>query len=75
MSSWMLQLRKHIRNKRLEKITQLGVDRVVDLQFGTGEVEHHIILEVYDRGNLVLTDKDYTILNILRPRTDAESVR
>ena len=69
------QLRKHIRNKRLESIRQLGVDRVVDLQFGSGEVANHVILELYDRGNLVLTDHQYTILNILRPRTDAESVR
>ncbi|KAF0296435.1 Nuclear export mediator factor Nemf [Amphibalanus amphitrite] len=74
-SGFSMKLRKHIRNKRLESIRQLGVDRVVDLQFGSGEVAHHVILELYDRGNLVLTDHQYTILNILRPRTDAESVR
>ncbi|XP_037084883.1 nuclear export mediator factor Nemf-like [Pollicipes pollicipes] len=74
-SGFSMKLRKHIRNKRLESIRQLGVDRVVDLQFGSGEVAHHVILEVYDRGNVVLTDHQYTILNILRPRTDAESVR
>ena len=27
-----MKLRKHINNKRLEKISQMGVDRVIDLQ-------------------------------------------
>ena len=27
---------------------QLGIDRVVDLQFGDGEAAHHLILEMYD---------------------------
>jgi predicted ribosome quality control (RQC) complex YloA/Tae2 family protein len=37
-SGFSMKLRKHIRNKRLESLTQLGVDRIVDMQFGTGEV-------------------------------------
>ena len=32
------QLRKHIRTKRLEQVRQFGVDRVVDMTFGVGEV-------------------------------------
>lgn len=67
-SGFTMKLRKHLKNKRLEKISQLGVDRVVDLQFGTNEAAYHIILELYDRGNIVITDYQYTILNILRPR-------
>ena len=54
-----LQLRKHLRTKRLVSLTQLGVDRVVDLQFGSGEVAHHLIIELYDRVspiNLVWSD-------------------
>ena len=39
--------RKHINNKRLEKVNQVGVDRVVDLQFGSGEAAYHLILEMY----------------------------
>ena len=49
-------------------MTQLGVDRVVDMQFGSDAAAYHVILELYDRGNVVLTDCDYKILNILRPR-------
>lgn len=68
-------MRKHLKNKRLESLRQLGVDRIVDLQFGTGEAAYHVILELYDRGNIVLTDGQMTILNILRPHTEGEKVR
>jgi predicted ribosome quality control (RQC) complex YloA/Tae2 family protein len=39
----------------------MGVDRVVDLQFGDGDAAMHIILELYDKGNLVLTDANYKV--------------
>ena len=52
---------------------QVGVDRVVDFTFGSGEAANHLIVELYDRGNIVLTDHEYVILNILRPRTDEEA--
>lgn len=74
-SGFTIKLRKHLKNKRLEKITQLGVDRVIDLQFGSGEAAYHIILELYDRGNVVLTDYELKILNVLRPHIDGEEVK
>lgn len=74
-SGFSMKLRKHLRNKRLEEVRQLGVDRVLDLKFGSQEAEHHILVELYDRGNIVLTDSSYTILNILRPRKEGEEVR
>lgn len=74
-SGFSMKMRKHLKNKRLESLKQLGVDRIVDLQFGTGEAAYHVILELYDRGNIVLTDCQMTILNILRPHTEGEKVR
>lgn len=71
-SGFSMKLRKHINNKRLEYIKQVGVDRVIDFQFGSGEAAYHLILEMYDRGNLVLTDFEYKITNILRPRVAGE---
>lgn len=87
-----------MKTRRLEKIEQLGIDRIVDMQFGSNEAAYHVILELYDKvifnppflvylpirlffvcvisvtltlqGNIILTDYEYTILNILRPRTD-----
>ncbi|XP_076044571.1 nuclear export mediator factor NEMF homolog Clbn [Oratosquilla oratoria] len=74
-SSFAMKLRKHVRNKRIENIEQLGIDRVVDITFGSGEIANHIIIELYDRGNIVLTDHNYVILNVLRPRKEGEDVR
>ncbi|XP_002735180.1 ribosome quality control complex subunit NEMF-like [Saccoglossus kowalevskii] len=69
-SGFSMKLRKHLRGRRLVKVEQLGVDRIVDLQFGEEEAAYHLIVELYDRGNVVLTDHQYTILNLLRVRTD-----
>lgn len=74
-SGFSMKMRKHLRNKRLESLKQLGMDRIVDLQFGTGEAAYHVILELYDRGNIVLTDCNMIILNILRPHTEGEERR
>ncbi|NXD34235.1 NEMF factor, partial [Copsychus sechellarum] len=75
-SSFAMKCRKHLRARRLVSVRQLGIDRVVDLQFGSEQAAYHLILELYDRGNIVLTDHEYLILNILRFRTDeADDVR
>ena len=46
-------MRKHLKGRRLEKLEQLGVDRIVDLQFGSGEAAYHVILELYDRVSII----------------------
>lgn len=74
-SGFTMKMRKHLKNKRLEKLTQLGVDRIIDLQFGTGEAAYHIIVEMYDRGNIVLCDHEYMILNILRYHVDSDVIK
>lgn len=74
-SGFTMKMRKHLKNKRLEKFVQLELDRIVDLQFGMGEAAYHVIVELYDRGNIILTDHEMTILNILRPHVEGEEVR
>ncbi|KAG0577183.1 hypothetical protein KC19_5G137000 [Ceratodon purpureus] len=71
-SGFTLKLRKHIRTRRLEDVRQLGIDRVIDLQFGMGEGTHHIILELYAQGNILLTDGDYNVLTLLRTHRDED---
>lgn len=71
----ILQMRKHLKNKRLESLTQVGMDRIIDLQFGSGEAAYHILLEVYDRGNIILTDYQMVILYVLRPHTEGDKIR
>ena len=40
------------------------------INFFRDEYAFHLVIELYDRGNVVLTESDYTILNLLRQRTD-----
>lgn len=72
-SGFTMKLRKHLRNKRLECINQIGVDRIVDLQFGINEFTNHIILELFSKGNIILTDKDYNILSLVRIYKDTKT--
>lgn len=48
-SNFTLKLRKHIRTRRLEAVRQLGIDRMVDFVFGSGEAAYHLILEMYSQ--------------------------
>ena len=70
-----MKLRKHLRTKKLENISQLGIDRVVDLTFGKGEASYHILVELYASGNVILTDHEYTILSLLRSHKFEENAR
>uniref|UniRef100_A0A1B6FD40 NFACT RNA-binding domain-containing protein n=1 Tax=Cuerna arida TaxID=1464854 RepID=A0A1B6FD40_9HEMI len=74
-SGFTMKMRKHLKNKRLEVLRQLGMDRIVDMQFGTGEAAYHVILELYDRGNIILTDYELTILNVLRPHIEGDKIK
>uniref|UniRef100_A0A8C0B8G3 Ribosome quality control complex subunit NEMF n=1 Tax=Buteo japonicus TaxID=224669 RepID=A0A8C0B8G3_9AVES len=75
-SGFAMKCRKHLKTRRLVSVKQLGIDRIVDFQFGSDEAAYHLIIELYDRGNIVLTDHEYIILNILRFRTnEADDVR
>jgi len=65
-SPFAMKLRKHLRTKKLEDIQQVGLDRVVDIRFGSGESACHVFLEFYSNGNLVLTDSNYIVLALLR---------
>ncbi|KYQ88372.1 DUF814 family protein [Tieghemostelium lacteum] len=61
-----LTLRKYLKTKRLESVSQLGVDRVVQFTFGSGVAIQHLFIELYSIGNIILTDGEYKILAILR---------
>ena len=74
-SGFSMKLRKHLRTRKCEDIQQLGIDRVVDLTFGKGEFAHHILVELYASGNVILTDHEYTILSLLRSHKFEENAR
>ncbi|KAJ1608849.1 HhH domain-containing protein [Cryptosporidium canis] len=64
------KLRRYIRNKRLEDISQMGMDRIIKLTFGFGENTFYLIFEFFVAGNIILTDCNYKVLVILRDTSD-----
>ena len=74
-SPFTSKLRKFLRTRRLIKIEQLGIDRVVDFAFTSGEETYHIIIEFYAQGNLLFTDQNYLIMALLRSHTFEEDVK
>ncbi len=60
-SGFAMKLRKHLKSRRLESIEQLGIDRIVDLQFGSGEAAYHLIVELYDK--VFDTSLKFSIIN------------
>lgn len=55
-STISMKLRKHLKGKRVTDVSQLGVDRIIDFTFGSGEAQHHVLLELFSqvRGAFVL---------------------
>ena len=56
-NGFSMKLRKHLKNKRIEHIKQFGLDRIIDIQFGIRDAAYHIIIELYNRGNILITGK------------------
>ncbi|ORC85924.1 uncharacterized protein TM35_000311100 [Trypanosoma theileri] len=70
-SQFTLKLRKHVRAWRLDSVTQLQHDRTVDFRFGVSEdASYHIIIELFSKGNIILTDHEYRIMLLLRTHRD-----
>lgn len=63
-SSFCMFLRKHLTGAVVKEITQINSERIVKLKFQK-EKETGLIIELFSRGNLILTDKDGIIANCL----------
>lgn len=45
-------------------MAQIGTDRIIEIQFSDGQ--YRLFLEFYAGGNIILTDKEYTVIALLR---------
>jgi predicted ribosome quality control (RQC) complex YloA/Tae2 family protein len=57
-------LRKYLKSRRITGIAQIGTDRVIDISFSDGT--YHLFLEFFAGGNIILTDREYTIIALFR---------
>lgn len=58
-------LRKHLSGGKVLSIRQHGLERIIIITVGKGNMTYRLIIEIYDDGNVVLTDADYRIIKPL----------
>ncbi|KAL4736428.1 hypothetical protein BDV11DRAFT_172956 [Aspergillus similis] len=63
-STFVSRLRKYLKSRRITSVTQIGTDRIIDFSFSDGM--YHMLLEFFASGNIIITDRDYTIIALLR---------
>ncbi|KAL4812347.1 hypothetical protein BDW67DRAFT_188781 [Aspergillus spinulosporus] len=63
-SGFVSRLRKYLKSRRITSVTQIGTDRIIDFSFSDGM--YHMLLEFFASGNVIITDRDYTIIALLR---------
>ena len=59
-------LRKYISGGKVLGIRQHGLERIMVFDIGKGTTTLHLIIELYDEGNVILTDEKYEIIKPLR---------
>ena len=60
-------LRKHISGGKVLSVRQHGLERLVIFDIGKGPSTYRLICELYDDGNVVLADENFTIIKPLIP--------
>lgn len=67
-SGFCMFLRKHLNNARLREISQAGSERIIRLVFETKERKLILYIELFGKGNIVLTDEKNIIINALEQK-------
>ena len=60
--SFAMLLRKYLAGGRVLESRQHGLSRTVVFDIGKGGTTFHLIIELYDAGNVILCDSGYTII-------------
>jgi predicted ribosome quality control (RQC) complex YloA/Tae2 family protein len=63
-SGFSMFLRKNLTNARLRKISQIDSERILDIEIEKEKI-HHLIIELFSKGNIILCRSDYKILGCL----------
>src|SRR5512137_196439 len=59
-------LRKYISGGKVLAIRQHGLERIIIFDIGKGTAVFRLIIELFDEGNVILTDEQYEIIKPLR---------
>jgi len=63
-SGFCMQLRKYLGNAAIRNFYQKDSERIVVFELEKAE-RYYLIIELYSKGNVVLTDSDYNIIGVL----------
>jgi predicted ribosome quality control (RQC) complex YloA/Tae2 family protein len=66
-ASFAMLLRKHLTGGKVLCITQYGIQRIFVMDIGKHGTVYHLVVELFDDGNVILCTEDYTIIQPLRP--------
>ncbi len=69
-SVFVTKLRKYLKTRRVTKVSQVGTDRILEFELSDGL--YRVYLEFFAAGNIILTDKEGTILTLLRTVGEGE---
>ncbi|MDR2855908.1 MAG: NFACT family protein [Methanomicrobiales archaeon] len=68
-------LRKYVNGGRVTAISQYGLQRTISIDIQKSEQLFHLIIELFDEGNVILCAEDYTIIHpLVRHRFKDRSV-
>ncbi|MFZ0005633.1 MAG: ribosome rescue protein RqcH [Methanoregula sp.] len=59
-------LRKYLSGGKVLAIRQHGLERILIFDIGKGTLTYRLIIELFDEGNVILTDESYRIIKPLR---------
>ncbi|MES1915350.1 MAG: hypothetical protein MHM6MM_007313, partial [Cercozoa sp. M6MM] len=65
-NAFAAKLRKHLKNRRITGVRQMGVDRVICITFGTEERQTHLVLQLFGLGNILLCDNEFCVIALVR---------
>ncbi|MCQ8893772.1 MAG: NFACT family protein [Methanolinea sp.] len=64
-SGFAMLLRKYLSGGRVLGIRQHGIQRIIVMDVGKHDHLYHLVIELFDRGNIILCDRDWTIIQPL----------
>ncbi|MEM2124310.1 MAG: ribosome rescue protein RqcH [Methanolinea sp.] len=65
-TAFPMLLRKYLLGGRVLSVRQHGIQRIVLLEVGKSDHLFRLVIELFDRGNVILCDRDWTIIQPLR---------
>ena len=60
--AFAMLLRKYLAGGRVLGIRQHGIQRIITFDIGKHERTYHLVIELFDQGNIILCDEDYRII-------------